>query len=163
ASSPGSSISLIVCGGRTQRSNWWPVHCGRWAPADRARPRSNVPSTSGDGPARLSRCCPRQRPTLRSMRTRWWRPPSGSARANGPRIMCGGGAQAAAAEITELPTMLRAPVLGYRGGRGLLDSRAPLSVTLPLGHELWAQADVVLAVGTRLLMQLRQWGIDENL
>jgi acetolactate synthase-1/2/3 large subunit len=54
-------------------------------------------------------------------------------------------------------------VLGYRRGRGVLDSRDPLSVTLPLGHELWAEADVVLAVGTHLLMQLRQWGIDENL
>ena len=80
-----------------------------------------------------------------------------------PMIVCGGGAQGAAAEITELSAMLQAPVLGYRRGRGVLDSRDPLSVTLPLGHELWAQADVVLAVGTRLLMQLRQWGIDENL
>ena len=80
-----------------------------------------------------------------------------------PMIICGGGAQAAAAEITQLSAMLQAPVLGYRRGRGVLDSRDPLSVTLPLGHELWAQADVVLAVGTRLLMQLRQWGIDENL
>ena len=80
-----------------------------------------------------------------------------------PMIVCGGGAQGAAAEITELSAMLQAPVLGYRRGRGVLDSRDPLSVTLPLGHELWAQCDVVLAVGTRLLMQLRQWGIDENL
>ena len=80
-----------------------------------------------------------------------------------PIIVCGGGAQGAAAEITELSAMLQAPVLGYRRGRGVLDSRDPLSVTLPLGHELWAQADVVLAVGTRLLIQLRQWGIDENL
>jgi acetolactate synthase-1/2/3 large subunit len=80
-----------------------------------------------------------------------------------PMIVCGGGAQSAAAEITQLSAMLQAPVLGYRRGRGVLDSRDPLSVTLPLGHELWGQADVVLAVGTRLLIQLRQWGIDENL
>jgi len=78
-------------------------------------------------------------------------------------IVCGGGAQGAAAEITQLSAMLQAPVLGYRRGRGVLDSRDPLSVTLPLGHELWARADVVLAVGTRLLMQLRQWGIDDDL
>jgi Thiamine pyrophosphate-requiring enzymes [acetolactate synthase, pyruvate dehydrogenase (cytochrome), glyoxylate carboligase, phosphonopyruvate decarboxylase] len=78
-------------------------------------------------------------------------------------IVCGGGAQSAAGEITQLSAMLQAPVLGYRRGRGVLDSRDPLSVTLPLGHELWGQADVVLAVGTRLLIQLRQWGIDENL
>ena len=79
-----------------------------------------------------------------------------------PMIVCGGGAQGASAEVTELSAMLQAPVLGYRRGRGVLDSRDPLSVTLPLGHELWAQADVVLAVGTHLTQQ-RQWGIDDSL
>ena len=59
--------------------------------------------------------------------------------------------------------MLQAPVLGYRRGRGVLDGRDPFSVTLPLGRELWGEADVVLAVGTRLLTQLRQWGIDRDL
>jgi acetolactate synthase I/II/III large subunit len=79
-----------------------------------------------------------------------------------PLIICGGGAQGAAAEVTALAHMLQAPVLGYRRGRGVLDSRDPLSVTLPLGRELWAEADVVLAVGTRLLIQHRQWGIDDE-
>ena len=79
-----------------------------------------------------------------------------------PMIICGGGAQGASIEITELSGMLQAPVLGYRRGRGVLDSRDPLSVTLPLGHELWAQADVVLGVGTHLPQQ-RQWGLDDNL
>ena len=45
----------------------------------------------------------------------------------------------------------------------MLDSRDPLSVTLPLGRDLWAEADVVLAVGTRMLIQHRQWGIDRDL
>ena len=78
-------------------------------------------------------------------------------------IVCGGGAQDASAEVTALSAMLQAPVLGYRRGRGVLDSRDPLSVTLPLGHELWGEADVVLGVGSRMLIQLRQWGIDEKL
>jgi acetolactate synthase-1/2/3 large subunit len=78
-------------------------------------------------------------------------------------IVCGGGAQDCGAEITTLSAMLQAPVLGYRRGRGLLDSRDPLSVTLPLGRDLWGEADVVLAVGTRLLIQLRQWGVDRKL
>jgi acetolactate synthase-1/2/3 large subunit len=80
-----------------------------------------------------------------------------------PMIVCGGGAQDAAAEIAALSAMLQAPVLGYRRGRGVLDSRNPFSVTLPLGRDLWGEADVVLAVGTRLLMQLRQWGIDREI
>ena len=79
-----------------------------------------------------------------------------------PMILCGGGAQGASEEVTALAAMLQAPVLGYRRGRGVLDSRNPLSVTLPLGRELWAEADVVLAVGTRMLIQHRQWGIDRG-
>jgi acetolactate synthase-1/2/3 large subunit len=78
-------------------------------------------------------------------------------------IVCGGGAQDASPEVTELSAMLQAPVLGFRRGRGVLDSRDPLSVTFPLGHELWAQADAVLAVGTRIHLQQTMWGIDENL
>ena len=77
-----------------------------------------------------------------------------------PLIVAGGGAQDAAVEVTELSRLLQAPVLAYRRGRGVLDSRNPLSVTLPLGHELWREADVVLAVGTRLFTPLIEWGTD---
>ncbi len=79
-----------------------------------------------------------------------------------PMILCGGGAQDASQEVTALSNMLQAPVLGYRRGRGVLDSRDPFSVNLPLGRDLWAEADVVLAVGTRMLIQHRQWGIDRD-
>jgi len=78
-------------------------------------------------------------------------------------IVAGGGAQDASREVTLLSEMLQAPVLGYRRGRGVLDSRSPLSVTLPLGRELWGEADAVLAVGTRLLNPMNQWGSDKNL
>jgi acetolactate synthase I/II/III large subunit len=85
------------------------------------------------------------------------------AAAKRPLIVAGGGAQDAAAEVTELSRRLQAPVLGYRRGRGVLDSRDPLSVTLPLGRELWGEADVVLGVGTRLFYGFTQWGIDAEL
>ena len=80
-----------------------------------------------------------------------------------PLIICGGGAQGASAEVTALSRMLQAPVLAHRRGRGVLDGRDPFSVTPPLGHELWREADAVLAVGTRLFMQFTQWGIDDDL
>jgi len=80
-----------------------------------------------------------------------------------PLIVCGGGAQDAATEVTALSAMLQAPVLAYRRGRGVLDSRDPLSVTLPLGRDLWGDADVVLGVGTRFLTQFQQWGVDRDL
>jgi len=85
------------------------------------------------------------------------------AAAKRPLIVAGGGAQGASDEVTELARLLQAPVLAYRRGRGVLDSRDPLSVTLPLGRELWGEADVVLAVGTRLFYGFTQWGIDPEL
>jgi acetolactate synthase I/II/III large subunit len=78
-------------------------------------------------------------------------------------IVCGGGAQDASPEVTQLSAMLQAPVLGYRRGRGVLDSRDPLSVTLPLGRELWGEADAVLGIGTRLLNPMAHWGVDRDL
>ncbi len=80
-----------------------------------------------------------------------------------PLIVAGGGAQGASAEVTELSRLLQAPVLAYRRGRGVLDGRDPFSVTLPLGRELWGEADVVLGVGTRLFYGFTQWGLDKEL
>ena len=86
------------------------------------------------------------------------------AAAKNPMIVVGGGAQDASPEVTALAEMLQAPVLcGFRRGQGVLDSRNPLAVTLPLGHELWGEADVVLAVGTRLFFQHTMWGVDDDL
>jgi acetolactate synthase-1/2/3 large subunit len=80
-----------------------------------------------------------------------------------PLIVAGGGAQDAAVEVRLLAQLLQAPVLSYRRGRGVMDDRDPLSVNLPLGRELWAEADAVLAVGTHLHMPLLHWGTDRNL
>ncbi len=80
-----------------------------------------------------------------------------------PLIVAGGGAQDAATEVRLLAQLLQAPVLSYRRGRGVMDDRDPLSVNLPLGRELWADADVVLAVGTHLHMPLLHWGTDRDL
>ena len=85
------------------------------------------------------------------------------AKAKRVLIVCGGGAQDASPEVTLLSSMLQAPVLGYRRGRGVLDSRDPLSVTLPLGRELWGEADAVLSVGSRMLVPMTQWGVDRGL
>jgi acetolactate synthase-1/2/3 large subunit len=65
--------------------------------------------------------------------------------------------------VTALAHALQAPVVSYRRGRGVLDDRDPLAANLPFGHELWAEADVVLAVGTHLHYPLQQWGVDHDL
>jgi acetolactate synthase-1/2/3 large subunit len=80
-----------------------------------------------------------------------------------PLIVAGGGAQDAAAEVAELSRLIEAPVLAFRRGRGVLDGRDPMSVTLPLGHELWGEADAVVGVGTHLHIPMNQWGLDEDL
>jgi acetolactate synthase-1/2/3 large subunit len=78
-------------------------------------------------------------------------------------IVAGGGAQDASPEVTLLSDLLQAPVLAYRRGRGVLDGHSPFSITLPLGRDLWGEADAVLAVGTRLLNPMTQWGVDRDL
>jgi acetolactate synthase-1/2/3 large subunit len=78
-------------------------------------------------------------------------------------IVCGGGAQNASPEVSELSRLLQAPVMGFRRGKGVIDGRHPFAVSLPLGHELWREADCVLGVGTRLFYGLQQWGIDDKL
>jgi len=81
-----------------------------------------------------------------------------------PLICVGGGAQDSSAEVTALSEMLQAPVFcGFRRGQGVLDSRNPLAVTIPLAHELWAEADVVIGIGTRLFFPQHHWGVDRDL
>jgi len=77
-------------------------------------------------------------------------------------MVVGGGAQDASPEVTQLSAMLQAPVMAYRRGRGVLDGRDPMSVTLPIGRDLWQEADAVLAVGTKL-NPMTVWGIDSKL
>jgi acetolactate synthase-1/2/3 large subunit len=78
-------------------------------------------------------------------------------------ICVGGGAQDAALEVKLLSSMLQAPVMSYRRGRGVLDDRDCFSVNLPLGRELWGEADAVLGIGTHLLYTLTHWGVDREL
>jgi acetolactate synthase I/II/III large subunit len=85
------------------------------------------------------------------------------AKAECPVIFVGGGALDAATQVRALAERLGAPVVAYRRGKGVLDDRHPLSHMLPGGHALWRSADVVLAVGTRLQMQLSGWGTDDKL
>ena len=83
--------------------------------------------------------------------------------AQNPLIFAGSGVFGAETALKELAEMLQAPVVQNRTGRGALDSRHPLSVTALAGHRLWAKADVVLAVGSRLQVPRMNWGTDRDL
>jgi acetolactate synthase-1/2/3 large subunit len=80
-----------------------------------------------------------------------------------PIIVVGGGAIGAGAEVIRLAELLEAPVSSYRRGRGVVPSSHRLAVDMPVGHRLWKDADAVLAIGTRFLIQNGNWGIDQNL
>lgn len=80
-----------------------------------------------------------------------------------PLIFVGAGAQAASEPLRKVAERLGAPVVSYRMGKGVLDDRHPLSQSLPGGHALWRDCDVVLAVGTRLQIPLAVWGTDAGL
>ena len=85
------------------------------------------------------------------------------AKAKRPLIVVGGGAIGAGAAVAAIAEHLQAPVVSYRRGRGVVPTNHPLAVPLPVGHRLWREADVVLAIGTRLFMQQAQWGSDPAL
>ncbi|GAA2425324.1 thiamine pyrophosphate-dependent enzyme [Streptomyces macrosporus] len=82
------------------------------------------------------------------------------ASARAPIVFVGSGARGASAEIAALAESLKAPVTTELGGRGIVSDEHELSVSLPVAHRLWPHADVVLAVGTRLLRPQVEWGVD---
>ena len=85
------------------------------------------------------------------------------ARAKNPLIVTGGGTLDAGRELLRLAEMLQAPVTFFRNGKGVIDERHYLSQVFPAGHRLWGEADVVLAIGTRLKYQQMYWGLDSKL
>jgi acetolactate synthase I/II/III large subunit len=79
------------------------------------------------------------------------------AGARSAMIVIGGGAVDAAPELLELATLLQAPVVSFRSGRGVISDRHYLSQVFPAGYELWKRADVVIGIGTRMEQQLLYW------
>ncbi len=78
-------------------------------------------------------------------------------RARRPMIMCGAGAQHAAAEVRELAELLGAPVTAFRSGRGVVAEDHPLGVAAVAARELWDGVDVLLGIGSRLEMPYVRW------
>ena len=85
------------------------------------------------------------------------------ATARNPIILLGGGAKHAGDEIRALAEALQAPVLASGSGRGILSDRHPLSHTFGPGIRLWEQADVAIAIGTRLTKPLIEWKNPDHL
>jgi acetolactate synthase-1/2/3 large subunit len=80
-----------------------------------------------------------------------------------PLILVGSGADDAGNELLAVAEMLQAPVVSVQNGRGVISDSHYLALHGPGGHRLWAEADVVLGVGTRMQRPLTQWGTDSAL
>ncbi len=84
-------------------------------------------------------------------------------KAKHPMIFIGSGALGAEEAVKELAEMLQAPVVAGRSGAGILSSRHYLSLRGAMAYELWARADVVIALGSRLSTPMNNWGYDSDL
>jgi acetolactate synthase-1/2/3 large subunit len=85
------------------------------------------------------------------------------AAAKKPLLFVGSGAVDAAEEVLAIAEMLQMPVVSFTGGKGIVSDRHYLAQSALAGHELWREADVVLAVGTRLHQPQLRWGVDRDL
>jgi acetolactate synthase-1/2/3 large subunit len=79
------------------------------------------------------------------------------AAARKPMLMCGAGAQHAAAEVLALAEMLQAPVTAFRSGRGVVPEDHALGVAAVAARELWDDVDVLVGIGSRLEMPYMRW------
>jgi acetolactate synthase-1/2/3 large subunit len=80
-----------------------------------------------------------------------------------PLLIVGSGAYEAGADVTALAELLGAPVSTRRMGHGVVPTNHPLFVPITAAYELWAEADVVVGIGTRLEWPLGSWGVDDDL
>ncbi len=87
---------------------------------------------------------------------------SAIAAAERPMIVVGGGAQDASDPVRTLAELLQAPVTTRRMGQGVIPTAHDLFAPLAVGHRLWADADLVIGIGTRLEWPLQQWKTDDD-
>jgi acetolactate synthase I/II/III large subunit len=77
--------------------------------------------------------------------------------AKGPMIWVGGGALHAGEEIRALAERIGAPVVSFRTGRGIVDDRHPLGLTIAAAYRLRREIDLLIAFGTRLEVPTLRW------
>ncbi len=85
------------------------------------------------------------------------------ANAKNPVIFTGGGALDAGEALLNVAEILQAPVVQSSSGRGAVSDHHYLAQNMVGGQELWKDADVVLAVGTRFTQPLTRWGVPDGI
>jgi acetolactate synthase I/II/III large subunit len=79
------------------------------------------------------------------------------ADAKAPMIFVGSGAIGAAEAVLELAERIDAPVVAFRGGRGIVSNAHELGLTIAAAYELWPQTDLMIGIGTRLELPYWRW------
>ncbi len=79
-----------------------------------------------------------------------------------PMIFVGSGAQHASVEVAALAARLGAPVVGFRGGRGIVGEDQPLGVSIVAAWHLWQQTDLIIGIGCRLELPFMRWIPGQN-
>ena len=74
-----------------------------------------------------------------------------------PMIMVGSGAVDAGEEILELARLIQAPVVSFRGGRGIVSDESPYGFNCVAGFELWPDTDLMIGIGSRLELPAFHW------
>ena len=78
--------------------------------------------------------------------------------ARAPMLWVGGGALHAGPEIRVLAERIGAPVVSFRNGRGIVDDRHALGLTIAAAYRLWPETDLLIGFGTRLEVPTMRWG-----
>ena len=79
------------------------------------------------------------------------------ASARAPMIFTGSGALDASEAVTALAQLIGAPVVSFRGGRGVVADDHPLGCTVAAGARLWPGTDVALVIGSRFELLDMRW------
>ncbi len=74
-----------------------------------------------------------------------------------PMIFTGSGAQDASDEVAALAAELDAPVVGFRGGRGIVPNDDPLGFTCADAMKYWPSCDAAVGIGTRMELPYMRW------
>lgn len=79
------------------------------------------------------------------------------SKATAPMIFVGSGALEASTEVNQLAEVLGAPVVSFRGGRGVVSDDHPLGFTVAAGAKLWSKTDVAVVIGSRFELLDIRW------
>ncbi|MDO6694763.1 thiamine pyrophosphate-binding protein [Aliiglaciecola sp. 3_MG-2023] len=78
-------------------------------------------------------------------------------KAKNPMIMVGSGAVDAKDEILKLAKLLQAPVVSFRGGRGIVSDDSPYGFNCAAGYKLYSEVDVMIGIGSRMELPAFRW------